>query len=122
MGAVMSSPLILSFDLRNDAVLDEMWPIITNKDVIAVNQRWTGHPGTRLSASDEAQVWAKPVGQKSHAVFLMAIGDNATSISVPFSNISSDLASATAVCARDLYTKEDSLFHPAEQNLVVHVE
>jgi alpha-galactosidase len=31
--AVMSSPLILSFDLRVDKVLDDMWPIISNRDV-----------------------------------------------------------------------------------------
>ena len=41
----MSSPLILSFDLRNPTLMDTMWPIITNRDVIAVNQAWIGSPG-----------------------------------------------------------------------------
>ena len=34
--AIMSSPLILSFDLRVDDVMDAMWPIISNRDVLAV--------------------------------------------------------------------------------------
>lgn len=38
--AIMSSPLILSFDIRVNKDLDEMWPVITNRDVIAVNQRF----------------------------------------------------------------------------------
>ena len=50
--AVMSLPVILLFDLRVDAVADQVWPtkwpIVSNQDVIAVNQRWAGHPGTRL--------------------------------------------------------------------------
>merc|ERR1711957_870897 len=47
--AILSSPLILSFDLRLDDVLDAVWPIISNRDILQVNQRWAGHPGARVS-------------------------------------------------------------------------
>ena len=108
--AVMSSPLILSFDLRVDKVrapaacllslracrcallsrerswrwqvMDAMWPIISNRDVLAVNQRWAGHPGTRLgytgavngNVGNSSQVWAKPLGNTSFAVLFMSTG------------------------------------------------
>ena len=36
--AIVSSPLILSHDMTNDTVTDTIWPIISNKEVIAVNQ------------------------------------------------------------------------------------
>eukprot|EP01043_Picozoa_sp_COSAG02_P128677 COSAG02_NODE_66168_length_256_cov_0.656051_1_plen_63_part_01 len=43
--AVISSPLYLSFDLRDSARMDRSWPLITNTEVLAVNQAWAGHPG-----------------------------------------------------------------------------
>ena len=125
MWAVMSSPLILSFDLTDEAKMAAMWPIITNQRVIAVNQRWAGHPGRRVAAADypppsganpppstpasavgwEWQVWAKPLGRRSHAVLFVATGSAPASVlTIPFANISSaDLAAAPAVCVYDLY-------------------
>lgn len=42
---ITSSPLILGFDLNNKTTMDRVWPIISNKEAIAVNQAWSGHPG-----------------------------------------------------------------------------
>lgn len=56
--AVMSSTLILSFDLRVPAVMEAMWPIISNRDVIVdvivVNERWAGSPSSRLAVTGAA--------------------------------------------------------------------
>eukprot|EP00041_Stephanoeca_diplocostata_P035461 m.1252709 g.1252709 ORF g.1252709 m.1252709 type:complete len:617 (-) comp24703_c0_seq73:4205-6055(-) len=49
--AVMSSPLILSFDLTNQTKMDLVWPIITNKEALAVNAAWDGDAG-RLVESE----------------------------------------------------------------------
>eukprot|EP01052_Picozoa_sp_SAG31_P016965 SAG31_NODE_1143_length_9694_cov_5.541011_2_plen_183_part_00 len=110
--AIMSSPLILSFDLREDKVMDEMWPIISNRDVIAVNQRWAGSPGNRLAVTgavngnvgNSSQIWSKPLGNLSHAVLFMSTGPEPATFALPFPNISSDFVSGE-VCVRDLYTK-----------------
>ena len=59
-----------------------MWPIISNRDVLAVNQRWAGHPGTRLgytgavngNVGNSSQTWAKPLGNTSFAVLFMSTG------------------------------------------------
>lgn len=42
---VVSSPLILGYDLAKEDVTDKVWDIITNKEAIAVNQQYAGHPG-----------------------------------------------------------------------------
>ena len=42
--AIISSPLILSFDLTSNDT-DAYWPIISNKEAIAVNQQWAGSVG-----------------------------------------------------------------------------
>lgn len=47
---ITSSPLVLSFDLRDDARLDRAWSVIANKEAIAVNQNWAGHPGRLVQA------------------------------------------------------------------------
>ena len=43
--AVVSAPLILGLDITDKARLDAVWPILSNKDVIDINQVWSGHPG-----------------------------------------------------------------------------
>lgn len=110
--AVMSSPLILSFDLRDEAVMSAMWPIIANRDVIEVNQRWAGSPGRRLAVTgavngnvgNSSQVWAKPLGNGAHAVFFMSTGPEPAQFSFPYANISSNFGQSE-ICIRDLYTK-----------------
>lgn len=114
--AVMSSPLILSFDLRVTTVLDAMWPIISNRDVLAVNQRWAGHPGTRLNytgavngnVGNSSQTWAKPMGNSSYAVFFISTGPVPAEFSLPFASISTDWSATDKVCFRDLYTKNET--------------
>merc|ERR1719444_780166 len=118
--AILSSPLILSFDLRSDALLDSVWPIISNRDVIAVNQRWVGHPGARLAKTEDSQVWAKPLGDGSHAVFLLASHVNKVSFSVPLASISRDFAKSSGVCVRNLYSKADR-YVPASVGILAEV-
>lgn len=61
--AVTSSPLILGFDLTNKTVLEMVWPIIANEEVLAVSQSWAGHPG-RLVANSSS---IKDVGVEHHS-------------------------------------------------------
>eukprot|EP00937_MAST-01D_sp_MAST-1D-sp2_P001739 g1739.t1 len=42
---ITSSPLILGYDLNDDSVTDKIWSVISNKEAIAINQAWAGHPG-----------------------------------------------------------------------------
>eukprot|EP01043_Picozoa_sp_COSAG02_P069727 COSAG02_NODE_12070_length_1603_cov_1.240691_3_plen_113_part_01 len=96
--AISSAPLILSFDLRVDTVMTAMWPIISNRDVLAVNQNTAaGWPGTRLSytgavngnVGNSSQTWVKPLGNRSFAVLFMSTGPLNSTFSLPFAAISS---------------------------------
>ena len=42
---IVSSPLTIGFDVTDTALLDSVWPTISNQEAIAVNQNWAGHPG-----------------------------------------------------------------------------
>jgi len=50
--AIVSSPLTLSFDLRNSTMLDLQWDTITNTDAIEINQDYAGHSGAQFAASE----------------------------------------------------------------------
>lgn len=45
---VVSSPLVLGLDVRDDAVMNANWPIISNTEAIAINQVWAGASGTQI--------------------------------------------------------------------------
>jgi hypothetical protein len=44
----VSSPLYLGFDLFDQTIMDAVLDVVGNREAIAVNQRWAGHPGTWL--------------------------------------------------------------------------
>lgn len=48
--SIISSPLVLGFDMNDTANLDRVWPIITNRDALSVSEAWAGHPGTMIRA------------------------------------------------------------------------
>jgi len=50
---ITSSPLTLSLDVNKDEVMDKVWPIISNKEAIEVNQAWAGHSGSPFKESWE---------------------------------------------------------------------
>jgi len=84
--SIVSSPLTLSHDINNDTVMDQIWPLIANPEIIAVNQAYYGHSGspfvnssevTTLSASEgqleifNYQYFYKPIDATRTAVLLM---------------------------------------------------
>jgi hypothetical protein len=48
---VVSAPLVLGLDLTDSSAVSAVIDIITNREAIAVNQAWSGHPGTRIWGS-----------------------------------------------------------------------
>ena len=53
---VLSQPLTLTNNLTDHDGLDAVWPIIANKEAIAVDQAWAGHPGDLLAQAAETVV------------------------------------------------------------------
>ncbi|MFJ4682424.1 NPCBM/NEW2 domain-containing protein [Streptomyces sp. NPDC088789] len=50
--------------------------ILTNADIIAVNQSWGGSAGRRVARTGNADVWAKPLANGDIAVALLNRGDS----------------------------------------------
>jgi len=53
---VVSSPLTLSHDVNNDTVMDKVWPVISNKEAIAISQTYAGFSGGPFKNSDTAVI------------------------------------------------------------------
>ena len=107
--AVSSSPLILGFDVEDKALIDRVWPIISNVEVLAVNSAWAGAPGTRvaLDPAGEWQAWSKPLGNGQHALLVLSTASAPVDVSLPLANVSTDFGGASNVSARDLYLGQD---------------
>lgn len=60
---IVSSPLTLSHDVNNDTIMDQIWPIISNLEVLAVSQSYAGFSGGPFkSSSSQVQL-----GSVNHA-------------------------------------------------------
>ena len=100
--SILSAPLIAGNDIRN--MSPETLEILTNKEVIAVNQDPMGVQGTRLVKDGKKEVWAKPLSDGSFAVVLFNRNLLPRNISFKWSNIHLDWDRAQV---RDLWKKQD---------------
>ena len=66
---MLAAPLLAGNDLRS--MNDETRKILTNKDVIAVDQDKLGRQGRRISKEGGAELWVKPLqnGDLALAIF-----------------------------------------------------
>lgn len=99
--ALLAAPLLAGNDLS------EMFPvtlsILTNRDVIAVDQDPLGKQGERIWASKADEIWAKPLKGGAIAVGLFNRGDASTEITVHFA----DVGIARPARVRDLWAGRD---------------
>jgi alpha-galactosidase len=75
MWAMLAAPLLAGNDLRS--MPDEIKQILTNRDVIAIDQDKLGKQGFRVSKDGRTEVWAKPLEGGDMAVALFNRGDKA---------------------------------------------
>ncbi len=64
--AILAAPLLAGNDLRS--VSPAILEILTNRDVIAVDQDKLGKQGTRISRSGDQEVWSRPLAGSAQAV------------------------------------------------------
>jgi alpha-galactosidase len=100
----MAAPLIAGNDLRS--MSNEIRDILTNEEVIAVDQDPAGIQGTRVVDNGDLEVWMKPLCRHEgpeKAVALLNRRSNSADISVSFDAIGIS-GSATV---RDLWAHQD---------------
>lgn len=110
---MLAAPLIAGNDLRK---MDEQTrSVLTNKDVIAVNQDVLGIEGFKYSQKDSLQTWFKPLNNGDWAVCFVNRSDHPQQVNFNWQNekvvdtiFNKQLdANTTAYKLRDLWTKKD---------------
>jgi alpha-galactosidase len=127
---IVSSPLTLSHDLTNDTTMDAVWPIISNREALAVNDAWVGDAGVLVKKSDEmvpftncawgfnmncehaaSMVWKKQLPDGKMAILLMNNLNITADVNISWSaDLPPDLqfrCSAGGCPVRDIYTHTD---------------
>ncbi|HVK23135.1 MAG TPA: NPCBM/NEW2 domain-containing protein [Actinokineospora sp.] len=100
MWAIGGGPLFASNTVTS--MTDATKSILTNADVIAVNQSWGGSAGRRISLNGDAEVWAKPLADGSVAVALLNRGTTA-SITVATTAGAVGLGGSTSYSLKNLW-------------------
>jgi alpha-galactosidase len=101
--ALLSSPLIAGNDLAN--MTPEIKAILTNTEVIAVDQDALGFQGRRVRKDGDLEVWAKQMQDGSRTVILFNRGASQAEISVTWAELGYPNKLPAAV--RDLWEKKD---------------
>nr|XP_010909866.1 alpha-galactosidase isoform X1 [Elaeis guineensis] len=97
--ALAKAPLLIGCDVR--AMSDETKEILSNDEVIAVNQDTLGVQGKKVKGDGSAEVWAGPLKGGGVAVVLWNRGSSQTSITANWSDIGLD--PSAVVDARDVW-------------------
>ena len=101
--AIMAAPLIAGHDVRSMSPATR--EILTNREVIAVDQDSLGRQGMLVwEAPPELQVWSKPLADGSRAVALLNRSGSSAKITASFPRLGLHGDSATV---RDLWAHED---------------
>ena len=103
MWAILAAPLIAGNDITKMTTATKA--ILTNPDVIAVNQDPLGKQATLIASSNSKEIWSKQMsGTNVRAVALFNRSGSASSMSVKWTDIGLPAGSAAV---RDLYAQKD---------------
>jgi alpha-galactosidase len=101
--AIAAAPLITGNDLRH--MSDGVKNILTNKEVIDLDQDLLGYQGVPVRPGRDLSVWAKPLNESgARGVVLFNDSDSANDLTVKLTEIGLQAGSATA---RDLWAHAD---------------
>ncbi|HEY4740179.1 MAG TPA: glycoside hydrolase family 27 protein [Candidatus Acidoferrales bacterium] len=100
---LLAAPLIAGNDVRNMA--PEISEVLTNKEVIAVDQDPLGMEGRRVWKNGDLEVWAKQMKDGSRAVILFNRGKSDAEISANWEDLG--YTAHLSANVRDLWAKKD---------------
>jgi alpha-galactosidase len=99
--SLLASPLLIGCDMTR---LDEFTlSLLTNDEVLAVNQDGLGHQASRVAKDGPLEVWAKELEDGSKAVGLFNRGEKRARVRVLWS----DLGASDTLLVRDLWRQKD---------------
>ncbi|WP_181793892.1 lectin [Streptomyces sp. WELS2] len=97
--ALLNAPLIAGNDLRTMSAATRS--VLTNREVIAVDQDWGGRQGNRIADYGDTEVWTKPMSNGAVAVILLNRGSGTATVSTSATQIG--LGPASSYSVRDLW-------------------
>ena len=101
--AIMAAPLMAGNDIRN--MTPDIHDILTNKEVIAIDQDALGQQGRRVWKDGDLEVWAKQLQDGSRAVLLLNRSGSQQTITATWEQIGYPAHVSAAV--RDLWAHKD---------------
>jgi alpha-galactosidase len=112
--SILGAPLLAGNDLRSmsSATLE----ILTNREVIAVNQDEEGKQGRRISKSGDQEVWTRPLFGGAQAVGLFNRGGTPSKITLTWSDLG---LISTPTHVRDLWAHGDLKLDGSEYSVMV---
>lgn len=119
MWCMMNSPLLAGNDLRN--MSDETLSILTNKEIIALNQDPFCYQARRLVDNGDLELWARPLGSTMSgkvAVAFLNRSEESAHMSYDPDLVGIDTGKPYAV--KDLWTKKE-VTNPGKSGLNVEV-
>ncbi|XP_045815161.1 alpha-galactosidase-like isoform X2 [Trifolium pratense] len=97
--ALAKAPLLIGCDIR--ALDDTTKELLSNSEVIAVNQDKLGVQGKKVKSNDDLEVWASPLSGNRLAVVLWNRSSSKAMVTAAWSDL--DLEPGTSVDVRDLW-------------------
>ena len=100
---LMKAPLLIGCDLTN--IDNESLRVLTNKELIAVNQDKLGIQGNKKKSDETLEVWAGPLDGGAYAVVLLNRGTATANVTAEWTDIGLDSSREASV--RDLWKLQD---------------
>jgi len=101
--AIMAAPLMAGNDIRS--MSPEIREILTNKEVIAIDQDPLGQQGRRVWKDGDLEVWSKQLQDGSRAVLLLNRGSSQATVTATWEQIGYPAHLSASV--RDLWAHKD---------------
>jgi len=101
--AILAAPLMAGNDIRT--MTPEIRDILTNREVIAVDQDPLGRQGRKVRDDGDVEVWARELADGSRAVALLNRGTEPKAVTVTWPEIGYTAGLSAAV--RDLWAQRD---------------
>ncbi len=111
--SMLASPLMLGNDVRKTS--KQTLEILTNKEIIDINQDKLGIQAFRYAKQGDLEVWAKPLHDGSWALCFLNSGENQYNLNFEWKKhilkdavFNKEIAFANTICSvRNLYDKKD---------------
>ncbi len=112
--SILTAPLLAGNDLQQAS--PEILAILTNRDVIAIDQDTAGKQGKRVSQNGDSEIWAKDLADGSKAVALFNRAAAPASVAVKWSDLA---LTAPPAHAKDLWAGKDVALSGASYSATV---